>query len=416
MKRLQKNRRSLVIVVCIFLCSVLSSVVIAQEQPVNSLTLSEGAINELLQANNTNPNNKLSVDFQIGQLVINLSSTGPRGNTTTFTLVLVPSVNANGKLELDATSLTLNNLVIPINNNPAVNSTTDTLNQYLSGQTDNGLIQDVTVTDDRLVVRWLNNDPNAPTVAIRDTLLSLTYSEASLNLMPWVANPTGANVNDIQIDLQPDVAVINVNRTIEPTLISYEIAPIVVNERVAWQISAQADLETSLAQTLNTIWRAYYGGILGEGSMIDAKVTDDKITLTWDLSNQIQQTDPTATYTLTETEVNDALKAFTNETVSNLFVDMQPEQLLITASGPGNNGQPYAVTVALVPTFENGRITWSIDSMTYNSIVIDRSHLAANSQVTDTLTRELDSSNRQSARVTDFTMTDTEMSMTVNYR
>ena len=408
--------RSLIVMMIMSLMLVFTSVATAQGQPVNTLTLSETSINDLLRANNQNPNNDLSVDLQSGQFVVTLVSTGPRGNTTTFTLTVVPSV-VNNQLKLDATQLTMNDFEIPINNNPAIDSTTGAVDQFLSGQTGAGQIQSVTVTEDRIVVSWLNNDPNAPTISIRDSLLSVTFTEESINQMGWVTNPAGAYVSDMNVDLQPEQAVINVSRTIDPTLVTYEIRPVTVNGYVAWNVSANANLESSLASTLQTIWHAYFGGILGDGSMVNAVVTEDTIQFTWDLSNEVQETAPVVTYTVTETEINEALKAFTNEQISNLFVDMNPENLTVTASGLAPSRTPYSLSVVLVPSLTNGQVTWQVSSVTHNSITVDPSQFDSGNQITEAVTRGLGGNNRSgNATVTNFTMTDTDMSMTVTYR
>lgn len=409
-------RRSLFVMMIVSLMLVFTSAVAAQEQPLSSLTFSEVAINELLQANNQNPENNLSVDLQQGQFVIKLEATGANGKVNTFTLTIVPSI-FDQQLKLDATKLTLNDIEIPLNNNnPAIDSTTDSVDDFLSGQTGGGQIQNVTVTDDRLVIQWLNNDPLAPTITIRDTLLTLMFTESTINQMDWVTNPTGQYVSDVSVDLQPEVAVINVTRTIDPTQVAYEIRPTMVNEYVAWQVSAQADLQASLVHTLETIWHAYFGGVMGEGSMINAVVTDDTIAFTWDLANEGQETDPIVTYTVTEAEVNEALKAFTNEQLSNLFVDMTPDDLTVTASGLGENGTPYALSAVLVPTLADGQVTWEVTSITFNSTTIDPSQFDSGNGVTDAVTRGLNGNRRNNGTVTDFTMTDTDMSMTVVYR
>lgn len=408
--------RPLVVMMIVSLMLVFTSVAAAQDPPVNTLTLSETSINALLRSHNQNPDNDLSIDLQAGQFVVTLVSTGPRGNTTTFTLTVIPSV-VNNQLKLEAIQLTLNDLEIPINNNPAVNSTTDSVNDFLSGQTGSGQIQAVTVTDDRIVVSWLNNDPNAPTVNIRDSLLTVTFTEDSINQMNWVTNPAGQYVTDMTVDLQPGQGVIHVSRSIDPTLVSYIVRPTVVNNYVTWQMTAQANLESSLASTLQSIWHAYFGGVLGEGSMINAVVTDETIAFTWDLSNERQETEPVVTYSVTEAEVNEALKAFTNEQVSNLFVDMTPDNLIVTASGMGDAGAPFSISVVLVPSLTNGQVTWQVTSVTYNSITVDPSQFESGNQITDAVNRGLGGNNRNSnATVTDFTMTATEMSMRVEYR
>ncbi len=76
----------------------------------------------------------------------------------------------------------------------------------------------------------------------------------------------------------------------------------------------------------------------------------------------------TVTVTLSEADINSSYRV-TNparRTISDVFVDLQAGQAVITASFTGVNTSPIAVNVTLVPTLSNGRLTWTVSEATAN--------------------------------------------------
>lgn len=380
----------------------------------SSLRLSESAINTGIRANNTDPNNDLSIDLQPGQIVVNLASTGQGGNVTRFGLTLVPSVTAGGRLDLQATRLTINELELDLNNsNPAVNRTAGGINDYLSEQVGGGQITAVTVTDSDLTIEWRSGSPDDPIITLQDNLLSLTFSEASINRLPWVIAPNNPSVNSITVDLQPGQAVINTTQNVEPANVSYTLTPTIINGRVSWQIDATADIEGTLTSAVATVWRAYFEGTYCQDGLIEASITDNAVTFTWDLNANApatQEGEPVVTYTIAEAEVNAAFAAYTNAELQALAVDMQPGQVLLRAVGVGSAGNAYDVAMVLIPSLNNGKVTWTTQSVTLNGVTFN----TAAQQLTAAITDGLD--NSTSATVTSFQVTDTEMTFTVRYR
>lgn len=388
----------------------------AQEN--NSLTLSEGVINEALRANIQNPDNDLSIDLQPGQIVVNLSITGQRGNTTTFALTLVPSVNPDGQLDFEATRLTLNGNEIQLNEaNRAVDEARGALGDYLALQTEGGQLQRVTVTDSSLMLEWRGENPNTPIITINDNLFSLTFTESRINGMQWVTTPDTPNVQAINVDLQPGKAVVNITRTIEPANVAVELIPRTVNGKVTWQVNAVADPQVSAALSLLTVWRAYVDGAYNDGSLISVEITDSAMTFTWDLTDFNYETpsDPTVTIVLNEAEVNAALATFTTEDIVQLTVDMQIGRVVVNAVGLTNVDQPYSAAAVLVPEIVGGNLRWTLESLTYNGNVIEGGELRANTQSADELLVELNQY-RSAAQVTDVQITDTDMTITVRPR
>lgn len=404
-------------VLLVLLAAVLMPGIAAQAQEtgsVNRLSLSEAYINEGLRANAQNPNSDFSIDLQAGQFVINLVVTGANNNTTRFGLTVVPSV-INGALDLQSTTLTVNGAVIDLTtNNPTVDATTGSVNDFLVGQTDGGELQSVTVTDSMLTITWLNADPNAPTVTIEDNLFSLTISESSLNMLPSVTNPVGVDVSGAVVDLQPGQALIIVSRSTQPTEVRYTLTPTVINGIVTWQIVTDGAYENGLARSLTTLWTGYFDGIYRDGTLSNTVVTEDNITFTWDLSRQNDPTgDPVTTYTVTEADVNAALANYLTPELTLLSVDMQPSRLVINAAGTDASGASYTAALSLMPVLVNGTLSWRFESFTYNDIVIDTSVIASLDPASALLAGF--GSTRIGGTITSFTMDDNAMIITVRY-
>ena len=70
----------------------------------------------------------------------------------------------------------------------------------------------------------------------------------------------------------------------------------------------------------------------------------------------------TVTVTLTETDINNSYRV-TNparRSITNEHVDLQPGQVVITATFTAPKTSPIDVSVTLVPTVSNGRVTWTV--------------------------------------------------------
>lgn len=416
MNRLRKfTVRGVLLLFCLLVFLGIST---AQENsPVSTLTLSEDLINTMLRSGIQNEGNDFFVDLQPGQIMLNLVITGQRGNTNEATLTLVPAVSG-GELNFDATEFTLNGTAFPINNdNNAVNAASDNIGSFLDQQTRGGQVQSILVAEDRISLEWRSNNPSDPAITIRDELVSLTFTESSINGMPWVTNPEGDYVTAIGVDLQDGQAVINVSRSIEPMAVSYIIKPTVINGYVAWQVKVDVGTQAALANSLLTLWRAYFGRVYGDASLTNAVVANDTVTFTWDLSrfDGEPQAEPIVTYTIDESEVNTAFAEFLPDGVTALSVDMQPTGLVINATGVGVSGNPYSASLRLIPQLSSGRITWQAESLTTNDATLDAAALRAESGVTRPLTQGLNPQ-QNNAFITDFQMTDTQISVTVEYR
>ncbi|MBL8116759.1 MAG: hypothetical protein J0L63_02855 [Anaerolineae bacterium] len=76
----------------------------------------------------------------------------------------------------------------------------------------------------------------------------------------------------------------------------------------------------------------------------------------------------TVTLTLTEEDIN-ASFVVTNpprRTVSDVIVDLQLDQVVISAIFTSRGKNPIPVSATLVPTITNGRLTWSVTAASAN--------------------------------------------------
>ncbi len=76
----------------------------------------------------------------------------------------------------------------------------------------------------------------------------------------------------------------------------------------------------------------------------------------------------TVTVTLTETDINSSYRV-TNpprRSITNVNVDLQSGQVVISATFTAPRTSPIPVSVTLAPTVSNGRVTWTVLSATAN--------------------------------------------------
>ncbi len=76
----------------------------------------------------------------------------------------------------------------------------------------------------------------------------------------------------------------------------------------------------------------------------------------------------TVTVTLSESEINSSYRVTNprNRTISAVNVDLQPGQVVITATYTTPKVNSIPVSVTLVPTLSSGRVTWTVSSATTN--------------------------------------------------
>ena len=74
------------------------------------------------------------------------------------------------------------------------------------------------------------------------------------------------------------------------------------------------------------------------------------------------------TVTLTERDINNSYRVTNprHRTISDVYVDLQPGQVYITATFTAPKTSPIPVSVTLVPSVSNGRVFWTVSAATAN--------------------------------------------------
>ena len=120
------------------------------------------------------------------------------------------------------------------------------------------------------------------------------------------------------------------------------------------------------------------------------------------------------TRTLTEQQINSAYRV-TNparRSITNVHVDLQPGQVVISATLTYRRGNPIQTSTVLVPSVSNGRIYWTVTSATANGQPASAELLA---QINTSITTSWRNYVRQQAptgRVSGIEITDTDLTVT----
>lgn len=400
------------------------------ESPNDSLTVSESFLNSIIQEGMQDSNADLYFDMQPGQIVATLSGTNQRGNPYTVSLTLVPTV-VNGRVDWAVTKLRLNDLSIDTSRAGQLGGgATDTLGGFFAGQAGGSAeVVSFVVTDTSTTMSWVRQNPDAPVTTIVDHLISLSYTEAKLNALDWVANPTGENVESIVVDLQPGQGVLTTTFAPAgqpPFDVALTLVPTVVNGRVQWQVSAQTlggtmdGTGSEIGSSFASQWRALFSNAYTTSQMVNAVFTEDSVTFTWDYllepaeAGSLGQEE--VSFSLTESFINEQFNNSLPPTLTGVRVDLQPGRVLVMATSVTENGDPLAVSFTLVPELVNGTLEWTITSMTINGEpVADVSSIQANDEVVTALTSSVTDGQRQS-QVTSLEITDDVIEWTVRYR
>lgn len=118
------------------------------------------------------------------------------------------------------------------------------------------------------------------------------------------------------------------------------------------------------------------------------------------------------TKTWTESQVNSSYRITHNSyRVSNKSVDLQTGQVLLSATvTPRNGGTSYNLGVTMVPSISNGRVTWSVTSVTNNGAAASGNAITiANNVIAATYRNWF--KGQFTGRATSISITDTEMNI-----
>jgi hypothetical protein len=120
------------------------------------------------------------------------------------------------------------------------------------------------------------------------------------------------------------------------------------------------------------------------------------------------------TFTITEEQINEAYWV-TNpwrRSLSDVSVDLQPDQVVVSATYNRRRAEPVPVTTTLVPFIENGRVFWEATSATKNGEPVSDILLAQiNAQINSSWARFW-RSQAPTGYVTDVQVTDDALAIT----
>ncbi len=247
------------------------------------------------------------------------------------------------------------------------------------------------------VVGAASAQPDAQECTASGSPVSATFTEAQINSTFWVTNPVNRNVSDVYVDLMPGQVAINETYTYRTTSgtqsadVIVVLTPLVSNGRVQWTVvsitaDGQPASDAIIAQVntaLMTSWRRWIADQAPVGHFSDVTISENDISysyVAWDrgcIPTEIGEIFVTAepgsgSVTVTEAQINNSFAVTNpvNRNLSNIYVDLQPGQVVITATytARSRSGQQSAViAVVLTPSVNNGRVDWNVVSATANN-------------------------------------------------
>lgn len=119
------------------------------------------------------------------------------------------------------------------------------------------------------------------------------------------------------------------------------------------------------------------------------------------------------TVTMTEADVN-ALYRVTNpvrRSLSNVYVDLQPGQVQITATMAFRRAGAMNVVAVLTPSVSNGRVNWTLISASVNGVAATSDQIAQVNSAISSSWRSWFRSQLGTGRVTSITITDSDASI-----
>ncbi len=122
--------------------------------------------------------------------------------------------------------------------------------------------------------------------------------------------------------------------------------------------------------------------------------------------------------TLTEEQINSAYRVTnpTRRSVTNVHVDLQPGQVVISATLTYRRGNPIEAVAVLVPNVSNGRLYWTVTSATGNGQPASAELLAQINTSIMTSWRNYIRQQAPTGRVTGIEISDTDLTVTFTAR
>ena len=255
--------------------------------------------------------------------------------------------------------------------------------------------------------------------------ITVTLTESQINSGWRVTTSVRLRVSDVSVDSQPGQAVINATLTprrggsYTAQLIA---SPTVSNGAVTWTAlsatvdgqAASGDQITQINTALLDSWRNYIKTNIGQRTVTAVTITADAITYTISggtAGGTVTVDTSSVTATLTESTINSSWRIVTSTRlrVSNVSVDLQPNQAVITGTLTLNSGTVYNVQLVTTPTVSGGKVTWTVLSATVNGQVATSTQLTQiNTAILNSWTNYI-STQYGPKTVTAVTITDTDI-------
>ncbi len=223
-----------------------------------------------------------------------------------------------------------------------------------------------------------------PATAQSGSTRSVTVTEAQINATYRVTNPARQTVSGLSVDLQPDQVVISATftpRRGNPVATATTLVPSLEDGRVYWTVTsvtangqpASAEIVAQVNTVIAASWQRYVREQAGTGRVTGFVITASDATLTTETGALASGEAPIApalsgTVTLTEAEINAAyiVNNPPRQTISDVYVDLQPGQVAISATFTPRRGSAAATLTTLVPSLDDGRVYWTVTSVTAN--------------------------------------------------
>ena len=227
--------------------------------------------------------------------------------------------------------------------------------------------------------------PNLSVFA-QDTITTHTITEAEINSLDWVTAPENERFSDVAVDLQPGQMVITATyqpRSGDALAIGVTLVPDVAEGFVQWTVvSLLADGEPASDEVtlrvntaLTSLWVRYWREKLDLHLVESITITEDDLTYVVDLNAVaaierpadpiITRTEDAVTVTFTEAQVNESFLVGSDccDAVTDVIVDLQPGQAVVSATFNLLRGDAVAVLATLVPAVIEGQVEWQATSI-----------------------------------------------------
>jgi len=223
---------------------------------------------------------------------------------------------------------------------------------------------------------------------------TITITEAEVNATYRVTNPRLATISNVYVDLQPGLVEISATYTTHRLGETYNFAAqftpaITQNGTVAWTLvnfyatdgdeipdAIQPVIESLIMRT----WESYWSARTFRFDLTSVTVTDTEITYVYARTDEHPPVQPTVLVTegmlqvsYTESELNEGYRVRNprRATVSNVYVDLQPGQVSISATYTPRRADPIETVTVLVPEINNGALTWVVVGVSADGQIMD---------------------------------------------